>query len=216
MNKSVLLRIIAFIALFCVATREGFGQQRFQAGIIAGLTASQIDGDRSAGYNKIGYQAGLRGVVILPKKQRMSIELMYTQRGAQSALIRSAGYADFSLTNNFIEVPVQWHYLDWLDDTDEDNPFYKVQLNAGLAYGYLISSKVDDEGSAISTVIPKFNKNDVSFVCGVTFFTGPHFGLSFRYTKSLGLLYDAVKNDGKPFATSWHPHNLCFQGQYIF
>ncbi|MCC7507153.1 MAG: hypothetical protein IT259_17735, partial [Saprospiraceae bacterium] len=70
------LRFFPAVLLLLMLLPEGAiaqRQQRFKAGIIAGLTASQIDGDESAGYHKVGLQGGLRGVVILGGKQDASV-----------------------------------------------------------------------------------------------------------------------------------------------
>ena len=60
------------------------GQARFSAKAIAGLTASQIDGDASAGYHKVGLQGGLGVAARLKGKQSASIEFLFTQRGCRN------------------------------------------------------------------------------------------------------------------------------------
>ena len=68
---------IAFFILLQPFRTEAQRQQRFKAGVIAGVTASQIDGDASAGFHKVGLQGGLRGIVVLKPRQEASIEFLY-------------------------------------------------------------------------------------------------------------------------------------------
>lgn len=191
--------------------------QRFKAGIVAGLTASQIDGDLSAGYNKLGLQAGLRGIALLTKRTEGSIELLFVQRGSQSELVRDQlNPYNFSLTLNYIEVPLQWHYKDWLVD-DGDEEYYRVSFNAGLSYARFMSAKVDDEFSGVNAVAPDFlKKNDFSFLIGASFFAGPHLGFTFRYVRSIGYMYDPRDWDPAPAQKAWNAHSLYFQTVYLF
>ena len=59
--------LLPFLLLFLLCSAldlQAQRRQRFKAGVIAGITAAQIDGDASAGYNKVGLQGGLRGIVL--------------------------------------------------------------------------------------------------------------------------------------------------------
>ena len=210
-----------FAALVLVATAAGAqeaGRQRFGAGIIAGLTASQIDGDQSAGYNKLGMQAGLRGTVRLGNRSEGSIEILFAQRGAQTELFRDEfNPFYFKLTNNYIEVPVQWHYKDWLID-DDDESFYRVSFNAGLSYARLISSSVVDETNSffVEAVVPDYlKKDDFSFLLGGSFFATRHLGFTARYVRSIRSIYDPRDHDPAPYQQAWSPHSIYFQVVYM-
>ncbi|MBK9337608.1 MAG: hypothetical protein IPM98_14010 [Lewinellaceae bacterium] len=80
LDRAALLLALPFLLLPNAATAQR--EQRFKAGIIAGVTASQIDGDASARYHKVGLQGGLRHRSVAPK-QDASIEFLFTQRGPQ-------------------------------------------------------------------------------------------------------------------------------------
>jgi len=194
------------------------GQQRFKAGIIAGLTASQIDGDLSAGYNKLGLQAGLRGIAILGARTEGSIEFLYAQRGCQSDLIRDEFAPYFSLTLNYLEIPVQFHYKDWLiEGEDESKDYYKVSFNAGFSYARFMSYKTVDETSTVSLIVPNFlKKDDVSLLLGASFFATRHIGISLRYVRSIGLIYNPEKWNPAPYSRGWNAHSLYFQLAYLF
>lgn len=192
-----------------------FSQQRFKGGIVAGLTASQIDGDASAGYNKVGLQAGLRVAAVLKEKQDASVEIIYSQRGSRNEA-KTPPY--FKTTLNYVEVPVQWHYHDWLvENGDESENFYRVQFNVGASYGRLINYKDSSDGSiaGITPALPDLERNSFCFLIGASFYATKHFGFNFRYNRAINKLYKPGK-PGTNYAYSLNEHFLAFQAMYMF
>lgn len=190
-------------------------QQRFKAGIIAGVTASQIDGDASAGYHKVGLQGGLRGITRLKEKQDLSVEILFTQRGCRS---QPKFFPEYSTTLNYVEVPVQWHYKDWLANQDSDAPdFYRIHVNAGLSYARLINfqNKFDDSGAGITAALPDLNENSFCVVIGASFYASPHIAFTFRWHRAVNNLYSPGK-PGTNYANSLNEHFLAFQTMYVF
>lgn len=211
MQKTLPLLLLLAFPLFLTA------QPRFRAGAVLGLTASQIDGDLSAGYNKLGFQGGLRVISRLKGPMEASMEFLFSQRGCQNELIPSDYDPNpFALTLHYIEVPVQWHYKDWLIEYDQEKyNFYRISLNAGLSYARLFGSKVDDDFNWLNGVAPDYlTKNDLSIVLGFNFFATRHLGFTARWNRSLVLLYDSRNSPrgGK----SWNQHCLYFQTVYLF
>lgn len=188
-------------------------QQRFKAGIVAGLTASQIDGDESAGYHKVGLQGGLRGVIILGGKQDASVEILYTQRGCRN---QPKTFPEFSTTLGYIEVPVQWHYKDWLMEGEGNAPdWYRMQFNIGLSYGRLLNSQDKfNDGFGIFSALPDLEKNSFCFLVGATFNASPHLGFTVRLHRGLNKLYQP--GDGKNYRSQLIEHFLAFQAVYMF
>lgn len=192
-------------------------QPRFRAGPVLGLTASQIDGDLSAGYNKLGFQSGLRVIARLKGRTEASMEILYSQRGCQNELIPSEFDPNpFALTLSYIEVPIQWHFKDWLIEYDDASyNYYRVSFNGGLSYARLFGSKVDDDFNWLNGVAPDYlEKNDLSLVIGASFYANRHLGFTARWNRSLVLLYDSRTSPrgGK----SWNQHCLYFQAFYLF
>lgn len=207
-----------FCLVFALQTRAQSGpERRFKAAAVAGITASQIDGDLSAGYNKLGFQAGIRAVAVLGEKSDASIEFLFSQRGAQSALVSDPDEFFFSLTLNYVEVPVLWHYYDWAAQSKDGDEFYRASFDAGLSYARLIGSRVNDDLGSIAVVAPDLlDKNDLSFVLGASYYVSPRFGLSFRYSRSFGFMYNPKKHDPAPLEKGWNGHCLYFQSAFFF
>ncbi len=211
MKKTLPVLLLVFLPILLAA------QPRFRAGAVLGLTASQIDGDLSAGYNKLGLQAGLRVIAALKGRHEASMEFLFSQRGCQNELIpRDFDPNPFALTLNYVEVPIQWHFKDWLVEYDDAKfNYYRMSFNAGLSYARLINSKLDDDFNWLNGVVPDYlKKNDLSIVLGANIQANRHLGFTVRWNRSLVLMYDARTSPrgGK----SWNGHCLYFQTFYLF
>lgn len=180
---------IAIILWLCLGTRTTvWAQPRFKAALIAGLNASQIDGDASAGFRKFGFQAGMRVATRLKGKQEASIEMLFSQRGARNQPFQ---LPLFSLTLNYIEVPIQWHFFDWpVYGLGSDIPlFYRIQVNAGLSLGRLIGYREPLNESGIRAALPHLRETSVVGIAGVTFYANQHLAFSMRYNRAINFLY---------------------------
>ncbi len=185
-------------------------QERFKAGLVFGLNASQILGDDIGGYNKLGLQGGLRAITVLEEKMDVSFELLYSQRGSYSKYSSPrCPNGDVKINLQYIEVPVLFSYKDWLH---EEDGYYKVQASAGFSYGRLLGANA--LGTCHDDLTDKFNTNDFSFTCGVDYFSSEHLGFGVRWSRSLNLLYNKDKHD--PGRNSLRGFFLSFRGAYIF
>ena len=184
-------------------------QQRFKAGIVLGITAAQINGDDSAEFNKLGLTGGLRAVTILSEKSDILIELLYSQRGSQTALSSNAVAFQRVIHLDYIEVPILFNYKDWLAG---DKDYYKLHFHGGLSYGRLFNSRFED--SPLEEAAPFFRENDFSWAAGVTYFINKNVGFSARYTRSINLLFKSDSTN--PNVNSLLSYFLSFSGNYIF
>lgn len=202
-----------FVLLLLSAALPAQPQQRFKAGLIAGVTASQIDGDESAGYHKLGLQAGLRGVAILREKQQASVEILYTQRGCRN---QPKYFPEFNTTLDYIEVPVQWHYCDWLvEGESESDNYYKIQINLGLSYARLLNYRDKfNNGFGIFSALPYLNENSFCAMAGASFYASRHVGFTFRWQRAVNKLYQPGGQGN--YRSSLNEHLLTFQTVYMF
>ncbi len=181
--------------------------QRFRAGVLVGVTASQIDGDASAGYHKIGLQGGLRGEAVLSPAQALSVELLYTQRGCRS---EADDPVFFRTTLHYVEVPLQWHWRLWHSEGGQ-----AVMFNVGAAYGRLLGYSNDAElGGGITAALPDLRRNNLCGLLGVSLYASEHVAFTFRYHHGLMRLYDPFAKPGTNFANSLIERFLAFQLMY--
>lgn len=185
--------------------------QRFTGAIVAGLTASQIDGDQSAGFHKVGVQSGLRVATKLKGRQSASLELLYTQRGCKN---EPQIEPFFSTTLHYVEAPVTWHINDWLiEGKGRERDYYRVQLNGGLIYGRLINAKDRYDEAGIIVAIPYLRQNSLSFTLGASYYFSRHLGLNIRWQRALTALYKP--GDGGNFQNTLIERYLTFQLHYV-
>jgi len=201
-------RFIFFLLLSFLFSNEIEAQQRFKAGLIAGVNVSQINGDASAGFHKVGLVGGLRGVTILTDKMELSIELLFSQQGSRSELTTQTIANQFTIHLNYAAVPVIFNYRDW-----DQGDYHRLHFHGGLAYSRLLSVNVTDPG--YETVADEFNVNDLSILGGATYYLNPKIGITARYTRSLTLLFNnnkvtSVNNN------SLLGYFLTFHGVYMF
>lgn len=227
-----MFRITRLVFLIIIASslfsETGLAQQRFKAGLIAGLNASQILRDDVGGYHRLGLRGGLRAITILTPKTDLFFEILYSQRGSYAKLgsPTTCFNGALEISANYIEIPVMYTFKDWLD---EEEGFYKVQVSGGLSYGRLLSAS--SIGSCHDNVTDYFNKNDISITLGASFFVNEHLTFGARWSRSLNLLYNREKGPLIPIDPTVEnspmkpdPNNpnslrgffLSFQAGYIF
>ncbi|MBK8564716.1 MAG: PorT family protein [Saprospiraceae bacterium] len=192
--------------LLCLLFHEtAVAQQRFKAGLIFGLNASQLNGDDSAGYNKLGLNGGLRGTAMLKDKMDLVFEMLYSQRGSYERFING----DMKISLSYIEVPIMLAYKDWYQ---EEGNYYKVQAVGGFSYSRLLEASA--YGSLHDAEVVNFNDNDFALTLGFDLLFTKHFGLGARWTRSLNRLYDNRKHVDE--LNSMLGYFLTFRGMYMF
>lgn len=218
MRKFATLVCLTFLfSLLCEKLQAQ--EQRFKAGVLVGLNASQIRGDDVGGYNRLGVQAGLRAVAIIGEKYDLNIEMLYSQRGSyekDGCWFNDQG--TLHISTHYVEIPVVMTFKDWLDE--EDN-FYRIQVSGGFSYGRIINTRVESscEHDGFGEY---FNSGDFSFTGGVEYFTSPKFSLGVRWSHSLNLLYNREKRpEDNMGSTDDNPNSLrgyflSFRGVYLF
>jgi len=202
-SKIILLFILVSSFTYLAA------QQRFQAGIVLGVTAAQINGDNSAQFNKLGLSAGLKVNTVLTNKSDLIIEILLSQRGSQTELLPRSGALQQTIHLDYIQVPVLFNYKDWLAD-DED--YYKMHFQGGLSYSRLFNTRFDN--SPIEEAGPFFRKDDISWMAGMTFFANEHLGFFARYNRSINLLFK--NSPSNPNVNSLLSYFLSFGTNYVF
>ncbi len=162
--------------------------QRFDGGVIIGVNASQLDGDFSAGYNKKGVNLGLRGITYFDDRWKMTIDLLYSQRGAVTSESETLKERRCSL--DYLEVPVQIQFCDWEKQTADGKKYAKVNFGAGLVYSRLFKTTPNENFSHLAAV-DYFSKDDFAYTISSSFYVDYFWGFTFRYTKSINAIFDA-------------------------
>ena len=213
--KKTLFIILCTFPLFTFA--QSGKKNFFEGGILLGLNADQVDGDKLFGYHKLALNAGVvGGFPIYSRNFFINFELLYSVKGSRSTPgeVNQNLNENYELTLRYADVPVYLQYR------DKDG---KVRVGLGMSYGRLFSAKeiIDykDHENAIST----FEKRDVCWLADIQYFVSPHFGFDFRYSYSLLFIrnfpswtYNGLSILNPHYGDNEFNHYLTFRAIYIF
>lgn len=158
------------LTLFVVLTVT-LNAQRFKGGILAGLNASQVDGDSWAGYYKTGLLLGAFVNTEFQSDFGGQLEIKFAGKGAannpKSPIIQK-------IKLNYIDLPVLATY----------RPIQPLKLEGGLSFNYLFKAEYYD-GDWMDTWDREPNKFETSIVFGVNYTFFQNFDINARYSYSL-------------------------------
>lgn len=200
MNKLCLGTVFFVLLSFSVQA------QKFKAGIIAGVSATQISGDRLSGYNKAGLVLG--GVVstAVAKKFDLAMEILYFQKGSKKNSDPENGdYTSYRLRLNYFEVPLllQWNYS-------------KVfTFEGGPTFGALLSDVEEDEYGVLNAQLP-FEKMEFGIAGGLKVRFAQKFAFTARIESSLLPVRKHVSGASYRLNHGQYNAALQFAVQYIF
>lgn len=170
-----LLKCILVLCCCCLLNQESFGQ-RFRAGLVAGINLAQLDGDDLAGYNKFGFNVGGRVTTSLQDKWDISLELLFSQKG--SKLSTKDGFSAYDRIHlSYAETPIVVTFSDWLEEEEE---YYRININAGLSYARLLNFEVTQFDGADISDSRNYKRNNVNILIGATYFINKNIGANFR------------------------------------
>lgn len=207
-------RILLFALL--LLPFSGPAQSPFGAGIVVGFNASQIQGDDSAGFNRLGVRAGVRGLARLSEKTELGFDLLYSQRGSTTELVPNNNFLRFVIHLDYVEVPIWFAFKDGLSPEG----YYRWKALGGISYGRLFNARMVDHPTFPEDQIDNFNSNDLSLILGITYQASKKFSMGIQYTRSVVPLYNNRKflnNVGLPiYRYRLWGYLLSFQGVFEF
>jgi len=191
---------ITFIA-FC---GDLISQKGFTGSAIIGLNASQLDGDKLVGYDKLGLTTGVKVSFDLAKKLSGNVEILYSQRGSSESLFKRSDELDLTQLNYF-ELPFYISFADWYDATNE---YFKMKGHIGFSYAAIVSTGGQTDLYDISSI----SNSDFSYLLGASYSFTPDWTFTARYTRALNkLLRDEALDVGYLLSYFW-----TFRVEYTF
>ncbi len=162
----------SFLVLFALATTISMAQP-FGGGFFAGISASQVDGDTYAGYNKLGLTAGAYILRDISRKLDWKMELRYIQKGAYHKGPEQ-NPSLYKLTVHYVELPVMLQYR--FQD--------KILFDAGLAPGVFLFYREEDENGEFPGDNP-FHRISLDAFAGANYALTDHLIAGLRYSYSV-------------------------------
>jgi len=122
--------------------------QLFKGGLVGGVSFAQIEGDDVAGYNKLGFNAGVMVAVDLNEHLELSMEILYAQKGSASGFAGRQNFLDdFKIKHDYVEVPIVLNFQDKNG----------MNFGVGLAPSRHINSRYVEGGVDVSEVLESPN-----------------------------------------------------------
>lgn len=200
MNKR---RIISFA--FLLLTLAGAAQKRFNAGLKAGVSTSQVEGDSYSGFNKAGMDGGIYVTGKINDKWTAQMEMIFIQKGSKhNSNPDKDDYTYYYLGLNYIEVPlmVQFHQK-------------KFAFEAGPVFGYLASTKEYNESGDIYSAQP-FIKDEIAVATGICWTFYKNFSLDWRYENSVFAIRKFASGESRWYNPGQRNNVLAFTLTYQF
>jgi hypothetical protein len=165
----------------------------FNAGVVAGISTSQVDGDQNAGYNKVGIKAGAFVNRNFSERISTQMELLFIQKGSRRP-VNPDDNTYFVMRLNYIEVPLMLRY----------QFSKKIIGEAGPSFATLIFSEEVDEVGVIKSR-PPFHKFDFDVNAGGYYLLSDSWSFNFRFSYSIVPI--------RPFDSA-HPYAFFDRGQF--
>lgn len=170
-------KLVIAIILFCPFMLHA---QRFNGGVLLGLTASQVDGDSYAGFDKVGLQGGVFVNTFFSRYAGVQMEIKYTGRGARKKTTEEDPVV-YKLSLHYIDIPVMMLF----------EMKKKFIAEAGFVTGYLFTAGGKDSGGKIGKdYLVDFNKVDLDWLLGMRYKVNDKLSAGIRYAYSLFSITD--------------------------
>ena len=201
--------IILFIILSGNPTSSA---QVFKAGVILGVSGSQVEGDGYGGYDKIGLIAGGFTNAELTEKWSTQFEIYFINKGSLKAAQPDKGdYSHFNLNINYIEIPLSLRYK-----------HKKFMLELGLYGSKFLSYHLEDQNGERTINQYPFKSFDFGGLAGLYYQLDDHFLFNLRSKNSILPIRDFDNLDqnigilNKLFNRGWYNVDLNFSIRYQF
>jgi hypothetical protein len=214
--KRYLLLILFTFPLFSFAqSKKNF----FEGGLVIGFNAAQVDGDKLAGFHKIGANMGvLGGFPIFKKNLYFQFELLYSQKGSRMSNnqlnAQVTPNTNYVLTLNYAEIPLLLSYH------DKDN---KTRISGGISIGSLFNGTEKINYSYSVNAVDYYKKRDICWVADISYMASKHLGVSMRYSYSLayirnfaGYTYNGQSLVNPYYGTNQFNNYVSIRGIYLF
>jgi opacity protein-like surface antigen len=150
--------------------------QIFHGGVLLGFTASQVDGDSYAGYDKLGLQGGVFIKTSLAKNLDARQEIRYASRGARNPA-SDDNTGSYFLALHYIDLPV--------------SAAIKIKeygsFEIGMIPGYLFAVNGEKDNGIL---VDSFHKFDLGTLIGIHVNITEKISLNARYSYSIFSIRD--------------------------
>ena len=179
-------KITFLIGLFFIGVMPAVAQ-KFEGGLFAGATTTQVNGDGLAGFDMAGFQSGFFTQYRIGSKSLLQLEVAFTQKGAREPESDTSTF--YRLRANYINVPLLISYR-----------VGQLSFEAGPALDILVNAKEEDiSGERPTDDRYRLNTFSLVGVAGVNYYFSKRFYINFRSTISVTPMRDGFADVGRPY-----------------
>ena len=164
-------RILA-VVLFCGILSNNCNAQNFGGGLIAGVSTSQVAGDRLGGFNKIGLLVGAYTNLKIKENLKLQFEIIYIEKGSRNPNIHKINIAEITLS--YVEVPIS------INLQQKEN----LGVEVGVLPAFLINAEMNDYLWK-TEIDPAFEKYDFGVFAGINYHITDNIILNTRISNSI-------------------------------
>lgn len=167
------MRIKYLLTIVCIVFITAFSKaQEFNGGLLAGVAAAEISGDRLEGPNKPGIYAGAFVNRYITQRSSLQMELNFVQKGSRKNP-DSLDYSTYLLRLNYVELFLhyKWDFGD------------RFTLEAGPSLGVLVNKYEEADGFILEE--PEFQSTDLSANIGLFVTITDRLRFNLRYSNSI-------------------------------
>ena len=177
--------LFPFLIVFFFCGMNVATAQSFNAGLIAGATFSQVDGDNYFGFHQLGFTAG--AYVNLPMDDYFSaqMELKYSLLGAHSSdkEVNEYYYNPYSLRLHYAEIPLMLRYNLGVFRVS-GRPLDFITLEAGASIDVRLKA-TEDVDADYRVTTRRWNAFSMTGNAGIHFAFNEHWGFGARFMYSV-------------------------------
>lgn len=196
--------------------------QIFKGMVIGGANLSQINGDQTFGFNKIGLNGGVGVMAPLNKKRNvlMSLEVLYNELGAKE----TEDPFKYNTKLKYVSIPILVHYEDkrggWIFGTGvQYSRLFAVSENWGLP-----NPPIQYMDRPDMSTVKDFSRDDFSFIFDIRFRIWEKLKFNFRYQYSIIPIrknvtytnsFDPLHSDFDSWQRNFYNYSLTFRLIYV-
>ncbi len=175
--------------------------QRFKAGLMAGVSTSQVSGDNLSGFDKAGVLIG--GLVNTKFSDKFSseMELIFIQKGSKT---KSTAEDFYKISLGYLEMPLLLRYHN-----------KNLIIEAGPSIGFLLSSNIENLYGPVTSEKP-FNLVETSINLGINYPVYKNLKMVLRGNQSILPIRPHESGATTFFNQGQYNSVLLFGLQYIF
>lgn len=169
MTNYFLILVSLFLSTACLS------QARFNAGVVAGLNATQVDGDAAGGFNKAGLNASAFVRVNLDSPISVTLGIGYSGKGSRRpANPDNNDFNTWGYKFRYIDIPVVAEYRN-----------NDVFFQAGLFGAVLLQAEQEFNSNFFAIENPEMRDYDFGGIVGIGYFINEKLFVQARYQNSL-------------------------------